>query len=216
MLSNPGGCCRLSMRALRLPFRISCDSWDRQRVCKVTEGRSDSWKISSLFRSRERSSMTYCGFSEVPLKGHLKWTSYQISNLFKAHDSHLLFAPSFAGEQKPSKELFRSFGKPLLCSRTEMKRPWRGKMAKKVSKLWLSFKVIRVRLVFFCMNASSSRKKIVSWDRAQKLTQRGGLDRLVLWLIEDAICFERKIDTTCSQNFERFLRIRKRKVFVLT
>lgn len=160
MLSNPGGCCRLSMRALRLPFRISCDSWDRQRVCKVTEGRSDSWKISSLFRSRERSSMTYCGFSEVPLKGHLKWTSYQISNLFKAHDSHLLFASSFAGEQKPSKELFRSFGKPLLCSRTEMKRPWRGKMAKKVSKLWWSFKVIRVRLVFFCMNASSSRKKM--------------------------------------------------------
>lgn len=89
--------------------------------------------------SRERSSMTYVGFSEVSLKGHLKWTSYQISNLFKAHDSHLLFAPSFAANNKSCRMNFSVRSEGLCCARNpprmKMECPWRGKMAKKVSKL---------------------------------------------------------------------------------
>lgn len=145
-----------------------------------------------FFPTRERWNMTYGGFYEVPLKGHFKWTTYQISNLFKAHDSNLLCAPRFTErEQRLSGEVFRSFSRAFveLRGKEKMECPWQRKMANKVSKFWWRFKVLCVWRRLFVL--------------ARFIKTPTGHE---LWLIENTICLERKIDTTCSQNFERFLR----------
>lgn len=210
MSRNPGGSCRLFVQAVRLPIHISCDSLDRQRVCKVTEllGHTDmknlpqSWHgfRTKFFPSRERWNMTYGGFSEAPLKGHFKWTTYQISNLFKAHDSHLLCAPRLtAREQRLSEKFSSSFGKAFVLI-----VPWKPQRRR-----WSVLDVEKWRIKWRNVNVDLKSQK-TRHVRSKEMLRPGsvhqGPARHESWLIEYAICSERKIDTTCSQNFARFLR----------